>query len=118
MRIQTDQQTLASGFTSFTQIPRNKIGRLRRVTGTVPDDEGLVTLFFQDSYTRQQPESASSVVTEAKVNIANTTGPVSGIFNQFIDIEIDDDIRFLNIPQGRSSISGAVITLAFDIGEA
>lgn len=113
MRIQSQELTLASGFTSFTQIPRNKVGRLRRLMINNPTASGDVIIHLRDHYTREQPATASSEIDEEKF-----TFETNRLLEVQIDEEIKEDIRFIGVPLARSEVSGAVVTLAFDIGDS
>ncbi|MDP2660649.1 MAG: hypothetical protein Q8R28_07965 [Dehalococcoidia bacterium] len=109
MRTLTQQQTVASGFTSFTSIPTNRVGLLRQVTVNIAGvASGTVALHFRDAYTRQQPPTASSEVTDNKFVLETS--------REFETRLVEDmQATFKGVPQVRSEVSGAIVTLAFDV---
>ncbi|MDP2662803.1 MAG: hypothetical protein Q8R28_18975 [Dehalococcoidia bacterium] len=108
MRLMTQQLTVASGFTSFRAVPRNRVGQLQQVTVNNQTASGTVVLHFQDAYNIDQPASASSATTEDKFVLETT---------RTLETRMVEDMQatFKGVPQVRSEVSGAVVTLAFEV---
>lgn len=108
MRIRRSvQATVGSGWTNIvaSAIPRNMRGFVTETMARQPNS-GDVNLFIRDSYTRDQP--SSTAVTAAKYDVGIPSG-------DSIHVAHERRHQFLGDVQGRSTISGVVVTLGMDL---
>lgn len=109
MRTMTQQLTVASGFTSYRSVPRNHVAKLKQVTININGlGSGDTRVHFQDAYNIDQPGTASGPTTDNKFVLETSRSLETRLVEEM-------HASFKGVPQVRSEISGAVVTLAFEV---